>query len=225
LAGHSLAVSYSFDDSAVWSKPILYPLGQVELLVDKSTWNQYSFPGEHELKLRCEDATEDVHEASMKYTINREPVLHATSQEPLLITGAESGPIALPLTVSDSDGDGVSLWYRFEGQGDWTFVPASVGANVLPASAFSGKPAGSAGFIEVAADDGYEHSQERLKIGYSIEDAAPQKEDTFFGALSPAAFAGIIVGSVAVIVLAIAMIVAPTCKKAKSSSPGLIENE
>jgi hypothetical protein len=224
LTSNSVDVSYSFDDSGVWSKPVSYPLGDMEVLIPHSDFLQHGVEGTHKVILRFAEEGNTVSEDSLEYNINKEPVIQATNTDTLSLKGVPSGPVTLPLSVMDDDGDEVTLWYRFDGQSDWTYVPAGLGVNLLPAEAFAGREAGSSGYVEVSAYDGYDHSAERLRIGYSIEGDVKENE-AFFGTLSPAAFAGIIVGAVAVIALAIAIVVVATRKKLESSSTGLIESE
>jgi hypothetical protein len=226
LRGPSVAVSYSFDDSGVWSKPENYPLGEFAVLVPAADFASHATPGQHKILFRYEEPGDMVSQDTWTYEVNSRPAIQVSNAQPLSFKGAPSGPVSLPLSVHDVDGDDVSLWYRFDGQGDWTYVPAGLGSNVLPAEAFASRSGGSNGYLEVAAWDGYEHSDERVRIGYAIEgEAQNQEDDTFFGALSPAAFAGIIVGAVAVIALAVAIIVVARRKKPESSSTGLIDSE
>jgi hypothetical protein len=224
LTSNSVDVPYSFDDSGVWSKPVSYPLGEMEVLIPYRDFLQHGAEGTHKVTLRFAEEGDTVGEDSLKYSINKEPVIQATGTDTLSFKGVPTGPVTLPLSVMDDDGDEVTWWYRFDGQGDWTYVPAGLGANMLPAEAFAGREAGSSGYVEVCAYDGYEHSAERLRIGYSIERDA-EEDDALFGILSPAAFAGIIIGGVAMIALTIAVIVVATRKKPESSSTGLIESE
>jgi hypothetical protein len=196
----------------------------MEVLISDNDFLQHVAEGTHKITFRFTEEGDVVDEDPLEYSINKEPVIQGTSTDTLSLKGVPSGPVTLPLSVMDDDGDEVTLWYRFDGQGDWTYVPAGLGVNVLPVEAFAGREAGSSGYVEVSAYDGYEHSAEPLRISYSIE-RDMEEDDAFFGTLSPAAFAGIIVGAVAVIALAIAIIVVATRKKPESSSTGLIESE
>jgi hypothetical protein len=90
------------------------------------------------------------------------------------------------------------------------------------------------GAVELFAWDGIEKNGNAVQIPYSIiGDAAqpeaneePIAEDSgLFGALSPAAFVGIIVGGVAVIAIVIGIIVYARRKKHESGTPERFEDE
>jgi hypothetical protein len=226
LSSNMVDVAYKFDDFGEWSQPKSYPTGNIEVLVPDSDFTRHCSEGKHIIAMRFQEENITMGQDSLEYVINSAPVIQATNTDTMSFNGVPSRPVTLPFSVLDGDGDNLSLWYRFNGKGDWAYVSAEsgLGPNVLPVEAFSGREVGSNGFIEVVAYDGYDHSNERLQISYSIE-AEGEKHDAFFGSLSPAAFAGIIIAAVAIIALAITIILLAMLKKPKSSSTGLIESE
>jgi hypothetical protein len=226
LGGGSVAVSYSFDDSGVWSAPVSYPRGDVAVAVPQSAFRRYAAPGAHKVTLRFLEAGGALAHDEWHYHVNSPPALRVTDAAPLAFSEMPTGSVALPIAVLDSDGDEVALWYRFDGKGDWIYVPAGFGANVVPAAARAAN--GGSGFVEVAAWDGYDHSEETVRIGYAFGAVGDGErgEDGAGGALSTGAIAGIAGGAVAVIALGVAVVaIGVRRRRESSSSTGLVETE
>jgi hypothetical protein len=88
-------------------------------------------------------------------------------------------------------------------------------------NAFAGWERGARGYLEVTGWDRDDYTRERVRIGYLIEADQTFRDET----LSPAALVGIIIGTVAVIAFAIALMIVATWKKPENSSTGLIKSE
>jgi hypothetical protein len=225
LSENLITVSYSFDDSDVWSEAVNYPSEQVKILVPSSESIAHFTPGDHTVTFRVEADGDIMTEEDFYYRVNSRPVIEAQNAEPLTFKARPSGAVILPLATSDGDGDEVSVYYQFDGDGEWMRADSDLGGNVvLPNGAFAGKGNnGRNGFIEFAGYDGYDRSEEIESIGYSIEEQ-DLEERLVEGMLSPAALVGIVIGAIAVIALGIAILVVTTKKKPESSSSGLVEN-
>jgi hypothetical protein len=234
LSGGSLSVSHNIDDSPTWSDPVSYPLGQYQVFKFGDQSEPYLQPGAHSIKFRFQEESGQVTEQSVQYTINSPPTLELTNTEPLSFNSASTNGVPVPISVSDGDNDPITVFYRFQDDERWSHLPTANGEYVLPANAFSDRLNDGSGVVELYAWDGVEQNGNALKIPYSITgngvrpeaNEEPIAEDSgLFGALSPAAFVGIIVGGVAVIAVAIGIIVYARRKKQESGTPNLIENE
>jgi hypothetical protein len=214
--GNSVSISYSFDDSDIWSDPVAYPLGQFNFPIPQAVIQPYCSSGDHKIAFQFQETGNVITQDVCHYTVNSPPHLHVMSAESLYFKGTPVEPVTLPLSVLDDDNDEVSILYRFDGYGDWIHVPAGLGENVLPADAFANHAKAGTGFVEITAWDGYDHSAHQVKFDYEMDGEG----------LSPTALIGICVGGMATIALAFAVIVVIRRKKSEStSSTGLISDD
>jgi hypothetical protein len=227
-------VSYSIDGGK-WSEPVQLADEEQDLLTLEELPAEYLTPGSHSIKIRFgEEGNYEYCDEDTEYYVNSAPSLQLTDDKPLSFKSASTNGVPVPIVVSDGDGDPITVFYRFQGDETWAHLPTANGEYVLPADAFSDRLADGSGAVEIFAWDGFEKSGDALKIPYSAVGTAagpeaneePIAEDSnLFGALSPAAFAGIIVGGVAVIAIVIGIVVYARRKKHESTSTGLIEDE
>jgi hypothetical protein len=226
-----MKVSYNIDGASTWSNAVSYPLGQYEIFKFGDQSEPYLQPGAHTIKFRFEDAGGHVSEQAVQYKVNSAPVLELTNDQPLSFKGASTNGVSVPISVSDADGHPVTVFYKFQDEESWSTLPTLNGGYVLTAEACSNRGSGA---VEVFAWDGIEKSGDALKIPFSAvgnavqpeanEEEAVAEESDLIGGLSPAAFAGIVVGGVAVIAIVVGIAVYARKKKHEKSSNGLIED-
>jgi hypothetical protein len=174
--------------------------------------------------------------------VNNPPSISQLSARPLMLEKNIPSEVSLPIRVSDADGDPTALILRFDDGSVLTAAPHTTGENVvLPASAFEGHLTPGAHSVEILGFDGLDVTPRSVGIGYvvgssvqvdadedEVQDAkenAAESKGLSLGGLSPEALAGIVVGTVALIGLAVGVFVLIRRKKKQSSSTGLIDPE
>jgi hypothetical protein len=225
--------AYSIDGGE-WSAPVRLSVGEHELFDFQDLPEQCMTPGEHTVELRMQqEGSADFNVEETSYYVNAAPSVQLTKQQPLSFKSVPSAAVALPISVSDADGDSVTVIYRFEGEDDWSEAQLAHGECLVPADEFEDRWAQGNGVVEVFGWDGCETSGNPLKIAYSTAGDAAQPEANeeavdegsgLFGGLSPAVFVVIAVGGVAVIAFIIGIVLFIKKKKSESST-GLIEAE
>jgi hypothetical protein len=70
--------------------------------------------------------------ASVDIAVNHRPSITRAIVEDSPLTPEEGKPLMLPFSVSDEDGDAVTVLYRIGDDVAWSVLPRSSGVNVLP---------------------------------------------------------------------------------------------
>jgi hypothetical protein len=103
LAGETVKVSYPLGDSS-WSDPVSSPLGVQQMFVFRVA-QSHAQPGEHTIAFRFDDGTAHVDEQELHYKVNSPPELQMMKSVPLVFNEVPTGPVTLPIAVSDANGD------------------------------------------------------------------------------------------------------------------------
>ena len=225
-------------DNSPWSEKIIDSLDDVPLLELAELREEHLESGLHLLEVGFHDQdSENLKVEHLNYEINSWPTIDVLDTEALLLKCGELSEIRLPISVTDLDGDDVSVLYRFDGEKEWSKTTNADWGYFLPAEAFTGRLInGSTGVIELAALDRFGGSEDLVTIPYLVtgdnsavefEAKSHQNDDSsILGSLSPGALVGMSVGGVVVMVVGIGIgIMIGKRKKPRSSSTGLIEEE
>jgi hypothetical protein len=154
--------------------------------------------------------------------VNTPPSISQLSGRPLVLEGTIPNEISLPVRVSDADNDATAVILRFDGGSTLTSAAHTTGDEVaLPASAFEGHLTPGAHSVEVLGFDGLDFTPQSVGIGYVVgssvqvdgeevegdKDNGEKSSGLSSGGLSPEALAGICVGAIALIGLAVGLFV------------------
>jgi hypothetical protein len=90
--------------------------------------------------------------------VNHAPVITVNQQaEPIIHDFGQK--LEVPFQVADTDGDPVTLFYKFDNAAEWSEAPASDTPNIFPASVFANLDPNVDHTMEVLAFDGYDESE------------------------------------------------------------------
>jgi hypothetical protein len=225
-------------DHGEWSDKIIDSLEEQPFLKVDELSAENLVPGTHILQVRYQEegkpyfGIEQIH-----YEVNGAPSIRVSDTSPLSLIRESMSQVQLPISVEDLNGDEVCVFYRFAEEEPWSEATKTDGVYFLPAGSFTGRfQKGSSGAVELLGWDGFETTDELVKIpflmleGDNDDDAEPEGRvdgnSGLFEILSPTAFAGIVVGGVGVVALAVGVgIFIARRKKTETTTTGLIEEE
>jgi hypothetical protein len=101
-------VSYSFDDTNIWSDEISYPISMKSLPI-AGNLASYITPGDHKITYQFVDNLNNIGKADYYYYVNTAPNVKLTSSQ--LTLNEAGGRVELPLKVFDEDGNALTLNY------------------------------------------------------------------------------------------------------------------
>jgi hypothetical protein len=75
--------------------------------------------------------------ASADIVVNTPPLIEYSTSERSAMTRAEGESLVLPFSISDDDGDALTVLYKIDDDVTWSILPTSSSPNVLPADLVS----------------------------------------------------------------------------------------
>jgi hypothetical protein len=227
-------IQHRLDTSFQWIRTPVHPRDSSFTFIFGGLPEDMSYSGSHNITFRFVNSmtggnTDEV----FRYRVNSSPSIEMTSSDPMFVNSDATSPIALPISVSDEDGDLVTLFYRFTDEDLWSEARNELGVPVLPAAVFSNSHRNVASILQVYASDGMDTSPGYVNLTYWVDkekedtnnDQEPAEDSGVFGNISLAGVISIMVGVLAAGAAVSLIVLIVKRHKKKSSSTGLVNDE